>query len=234
LATASALVAEGAFVTLTGRDAAQLELAAKSLDAGDRVLAVAGDIGTTAGAASALQATVDRFGGIDLVVGCLGDGGGAPGWEHGQKAWAAAFERNLWPAVRLCEAAIPRLAGRADAAIVLVGSITGRERLGPVPYGTAKAALAAYASRLAATTAPLGVRVVCVEPGNVLVPDGAWQHKLDADPDGVAAMLANDVPLGRFASPAEIADVITFLVSRRASFVTGTTVVVDGGQVHSG
>lgn len=231
--TASTLLREGAYVTVTGRDAENLSTAAKEL-ASDRVLAVPGDLSTRDGVEAAVHATVERFGGIDIVVGCIGDGRGEPGWEHGERGWARSFERNLWPAVNLAEVAVPVLSGRPGAVIVLVGSIAGRERLGPVPYGTAKAAVSAYAARLGAETAKLGIRVVCVEPGNVLVPGGRWQEKLDADPAAINAMISRDVPLGRFADPAEIADVIVFLASDRAAFVTATTVVVDGGQVRGG
>ena len=237
LATATALLREGARVTVTGRDADRLANAEATLaviepDAAERLLAVRADLGDRDGVAAAADATVERFGGLDIAVGCIGDGRGKPGWEHGERGWAQAFEANLWPAVHLGEVATPLLAGRPGAAIVFVGSIAGRERLGPAPYGAAKAAVSAYANRLAAATAAIGVRVVCVAPGNVLVPGGRWQQRLDADPDATAAMLAREVPLGRFAEPAEIADVIVFLASERASFVTGTTVVVDGGQSH--
>lgn len=234
LAVASTLLHEGASVTITGRDAEGVSLATKQLGNKDRVLAVVGDSSTREGVENAMGATLDRFGHLDIVIGCIGDGRGETGWEHGETGWAQAFDRNLWPAVALAESVVPVLANRPGAVIVLVSSIAGRERLGPLPYGTAKAAVSAYATRLGAETAELGIRVVCVEPGNVLVPGGRWHEKLDANPDGVTAMLSRDVPLRRFADPAEIADVIVFLASDRASFVTATSVVADGGQVRGG
>lgn len=232
-ACAACLYAEGASVVLTGRSAETLEPAVAAIGGQNtaRVLAIVGDLASPEGITAALSKTIDRFGRLDIVVCCIGDGRGRPGWDQGATVWSDAFEKNLWPAVRLSEQAIPFLAGKSSS-IVLVGSIAGRERLGPVPYGTAKAALAAYATRLAEQVAPLGIRVTCVEPGNILVSDGRWEERIRSEPDVVKAMLEHDVPQRRLGTPEEVADVICFLASDRASFMTATRVVVDGGQTH--
>lgn len=234
LACASAFHAEGACVVVTGRATSTTSAAARvvgRLDPG-RVLAFGGDLSDEATIAEALAATVAHYGRLDVVVGCIGDGRGRLGWNQGADAWTVTFEQNLWPAVRLCEAAITHLARGEHPAIVLIGSITGRERLGPLPYGTAKAALAAYATRLASDVAPLGIRVLCVEPGNIAVEGGRWMERLDEDRDGVTAMLAAEVPQQRLGAPREVADVVCFVASPRASFMTATRVVVDGGQTR--
>jgi 3-oxoacyl-[acyl-carrier protein] reductase len=75
-----------------------------------------------------------------------------------------------------------------------------------------------------------GIRVVSVAPGSVLHPGGSWERRQKADPEGIAAFVQRELPFGRFGTPEEIADVIAFLVSPRASWVSGTCVVVDGGQ----
>ena len=236
LAVATRLHIEGACVVVTGRRADPVDLAVTEFGAAgtDRVLGVVGDLAQADGIATALSATLERFGRLDIVVACIGDGTGRPGWDQGVDGWSAALATNLWPAVRLCEAVIPHLGARRGSVIVLIGSIAGRERLGPIAYGTAKAAVAAYATRLAAEVGAAGVRVVCVEPGNVLVSGGRWEQRCAADPEAVAAMLDREVALGRFAATEEIADVIAFAVSDRASFVTGSTIVVDGGQCRAG
>jgi 3-oxoacyl-[acyl-carrier protein] reductase len=233
LACASRLHAEGAAVVITGREQQSLERAADHVArvGPDRLLAVNADLADLDGIRSALSATIESFHRLDVVICCIGDGRGTPGWAQGPSAWSDTFEANLWPAVRLCEEAIPLLSG-GPSSIILVGSITARERLGPVAYGTAKAALAAYSTRLAAEVAGLGIRVICVEPGNVLVPGGRWAERISTEPHEVQAMLNRDVPLQRLGSPEEVADVICFLASDRASFVTGTRIVVDGGQTH--
>ena len=225
--------AEGASVVVSGRSAERVTQTVAEIgpDDASRLFSCVGDLGTREGVADALRATMERFLQLDIVVACIGDGQGKPGWDQGEDAWDGAFNKNLWPAVHLCEQAIPLLA-RGPSSIVLVGSIAGRERLGPIPYGTAKAALAAYATRLAEHVAPLQIRVVCVEPGNVLVRGGRWERRLREEPEAVAQMLQHDVLLGRFARPEEIADAVVFLASERASFITATRVVVDGGQTH--
>jgi 3-oxoacyl-[acyl-carrier protein] reductase len=232
LACATRLFIEGARVVLTGRSPERLFSAASEMVAMDqaRVLTLAGDLTTVEGIGSALTATGQAFGQLDIVIGCIGNGRGRAGWEQGEAEWQRTMAENLWPAVRLSEQAVPLLSGREDAAIVLVGSIAGRERLGPIAYGTAKAGLAAYATRLGSQVADLGIRVVCVEPGNVLIPGGRWAERLESDPESVEAILASDVPQHRLGTPEEIANVVCFLASPLASFVTATRVVVDGGQ----
>jgi 3-oxoacyl-[acyl-carrier protein] reductase len=118
--------------------------------------------------------------------------------------------------------------------IVLIGSIAGLESLGaPIPYGTAKAALEHYGKDLARRVGRYGVRVNTVAPGNILCPGGAWERKLDADAAGVNAMIAAEVPLGRFGAPEEIGAAVAFLASDRAAFLTGSCLVADGGQTRA-
>ena len=87
-----------------------------------------------------------------------------------------------------------------------------------------------YAKALARSVAPLGVRVNAVAPGNVLFPGGRWAHRLSQDRARVEEMLQREVPLGRFGTPEEIAAAVVFLASARASFITGSCLLVDGGQ----
>ena len=88
----------------------------------------------------------------------------------------------------------------------------------------------ALAKALARDHAVDGIRVNSVAPGSILFPGGGWDRKQQADPAGIAAFVARELPLARFGAPTEVADVVTFLVSPRASWVNGACVVVDGGQ----
>jgi 3-oxoacyl-[acyl-carrier protein] reductase len=115
-----------------------------------------------------------------------------------------------------------------------IGSIAGLEtHAAPLPYNAAKAALVRYSADMARLLAPRGIRVNLVVPGNVLHPDAVWREMLDADPEGVEAHIAREVPLARFGTPDEIASCVVFLCSEPASFVTGSCLVVDGGQVRA-
>lgn len=119
----------------------------------------------------------------------------------------------------------------AKGNIVFISSIAGLESIGaPVDYSVAKSALVSFSKNLARKAAKDEVRVNCVAPGNVFFPGGSWDEKIKADPDRIKNLIDAGVPMKRFGSPDEIADSVVFLSSLRASFITGSCLVVDGGQ----
>jgi 3-oxoacyl-[acyl-carrier protein] reductase len=113
---------------------------------------------------------------------------------------------------------------------VLVASIWGREAGGGPSYNVAKAAEISLAKAMARDLAREKIRVVSVAPGSVSFPGGGWERRQQADPDGIAAFVAREIPFGRFGRPEEIADVVAFLCSARAGWITGACIPVDGGQ----
>jgi len=118
--------------------------------------------------------------------------------------------------------------------LYMVASIVGLESASaPLPYSAAKAALVNYGKNLARQLGPFNVRVNCVAPGNVLFPGGSWERHLAERRDEVLRQIEADVPLRRFGRPEEIADLIVFLCSDRAAFITGSCMVADGGQTRS-
>jgi len=117
--------------------------------------------------------------------------------------------------------------------IVLVASIVGLESMAaPLPYSAAKAALINYGKNLARQVGPSNVRVNSVAPGNILIPGGSWERHLAERRDEVLQEIQAGVPLQRFGRAEEIADLIVFLSSDRAAFITGSCIVADGGQTH--
>jgi 3-oxoacyl-[acyl-carrier protein] reductase len=139
---------------------------------------------------------------------------------------------NLLASARLAQAAIPML--RNGGTITFISSITGVEATpAPLPYSAAKAALINYSKNLSRQVASLGIRVNCVAPGNILFPGGSWERRLTDDREAVLQRIQTEVPMARFGTPEEIAGLVTFLCSPRASFISGACFVADGGQTRS-
>jgi 3-oxoacyl-[acyl-carrier protein] reductase len=236
LATARAFLSEGCFTTITGRDRDALRGARQALEGEfghDRVLACEGDLRLSEVGAAALAAVVERWGRLDYLVANIGSGQGPVGWDVQDADWHHLIETNFLTSSRLVQQVLPHMIESRRGSIVLVASIVGLEGTdAPLPYSAAKAALINYSKNLARAVGQHDVRVNCVAPGNILFPGGSWERHLAERPREVQRMIADEVPLRRFGRPDEIADLIVFLSSDRAGFMTGACVVADGGQTR--
>jgi 3-oxoacyl-[acyl-carrier protein] reductase len=236
LAIANAFLAGGDHVTVTGRDADGVAAAAARLDeehGAGRTLPFAGDLTDRVEIARLIETVRERWASVDVCVLNVGTGRGALGPTPGAEEWDRLFRQNLWSAVAVAEAVVPSMVEAGQGNLVFISSIAGIESVGaPLPYETAKAAVVAYANGLARSVGSSGIRVNTVAPGNILFAGGRWEELLAADTSGVERMLQENVPLQRFGTPEEIAEAVVYLASDRASFVTGATLVVDGGQTH--
>ena len=231
LAIVSNLLAEGAKVTSVGRDPESLAAARTFWLTGEPnaiVNTLALDLSDQASAAT-LATYLTNEGALDGVI--VVAGSGRPTGEPQTTAFATATALNVMPALVTLEAAGPLLRKSSSGSVVLISSVAAMEYIDcPPEYAAAKATLHAYASHWSRELAP--VRVNVVAPGNILTEGSVWQRRMLEDLTALDDYLSREVTLGRVAEPEEVARVAVFLVSRAASFMTGSTVVVDGGQVR--
>jgi 3-oxoacyl-[acyl-carrier protein] reductase len=180
-----------------------------------------------------LQSVADRWGQLDCLVANIGSGRGQIGWAQDDSEWQRLIEVNFACTYRLVREVLPAMTQSRNGSIVLVASIVGLESTSaPLPYGAAKAALINYGKNLARQLGPFNIRVNAVAPGNILFPGGSWERHLATRHDEVMREIDAEVPLRRFGRPDEIADLIVYLSSDRAAFITGSCVVADGGQTR--
>jgi 3-oxoacyl-[acyl-carrier protein] reductase len=235
-AIAHAFLAEGARVVVTGRQPDALEETRAFFEetfGTDRLLTYCVDLSQTSHVEAVLAHTYEHWGKIDCLVANIGSGTSKPGWQPGIDEWERVFRINFWSSLALVETALPSMVETGQGSIVFIGSIVGSESLGaPLPYSAAKAAVQSYSKNLARQVGPYGLRVNCVAPGNILFPGGSWERKMNERPDFFREYIRNEVPLQRFGKPEEIADLVVFVASERAAFITGAYMVADGGQTQ--
>jgi 3-oxoacyl-[acyl-carrier protein] reductase len=239
LATATALLAEGCKVAICARGQAGLDDAAAGLRAlagpgrGDRVLAIAADLGTPRGVDQVVSRTVEAFGGLDILVNNVGLARGGGIADTGDAEWQEALDQTLFPAIRASRLAVPHLRLRGGGAIIMIASIWGRESGGRMTYNAVKAAEISLAKAMAQQLAKDNIRVNSVAPGSIRFPGGSWDRRVQDDPEGMAEFVKRELPFGRFGRPEEVGAAVAFLVSPRASWISGTSVPVDGCQSRS-
>jgi 3-oxoacyl-[acyl-carrier protein] reductase len=239
LAIARALLEEGCNVTICARGEARLaeamrELQQLSASGGNkRVLAIQADLATDEGITDVVFRTVETFGGLDILVNNVGLAKGATITDTSDAEWREAFDQTLFPAIRASRLAVPHMRRRGGGSIVMIASIWGRESGGRMTYNAVKAAEISLAKAMAQQLARDNVRVNSVAPGSIQFPGGSWDRRVQEDPVGMADFVRRELPFGRFGRPEEVGAVVAFLVSARASWISGASVPVDGCQSRS-
>lgn len=229
--TALTLAKEGCDVAICGRTKETLDDAVRTLkETGRRVSATQVDLVEVGGVERFVDESAKALGKLDIVVANVGGTFGGNFLQTSAADWVKTFEVNLVHAVRVIQAAAPHLAKSECASVVIVASISG-SRPGPrAQYGVAKAGEIQLASSLARELAPQRIRVNAVSPGSILWEGGSWHKRSTTMPEVINEFVAREFPWGRMGTLDEVANVISFLSSPRASWVNGANIVVDGAQ----
>ena len=233
LASAKALAAEGCRVCLCARGGEALEKAAAGMEPNGSHLAVQADLSSPDGAAKVVDAALAAFGSVDILVNNIATARGSDLVGTADAEWQEGFDQTLYPAIRISRLVVPYMRARRSGAIIMIASIWGRESGGRMVYNAVKAAEISLAKAMAQQLAKDGIRVNSVAPGSILFPGGSWEKRQQADPTGIADFIRTELPFGRFGRADEVGDVVAFLASPRASWISGASITVDGGQSRS-
>ena len=200
---------------------------------GAEVTTLAGDVTNEGDVRRWVEETQKRFGRVDIVINNVG--GSRPGGNlsASREDWQSGFALNFFSALDLCRLVVPLMSSQKSGCVINIASVYGREWGGPMTYNAAKAAMISLSKEMARELAPQGIRVNSVAPGSILFPGGSWEKRQQDNPEGIAAFVKAELPFGRFGKPEEVADVVVFLASDRAQWVSGACLTVDGCQSRS-
>ncbi len=222
---------EGAHLGICGRTQKGLDEAVVALSSlGARVYAEQVDVLETGGVEHFVGAAAHALGRVDGLVANVGGTFGGNFLETSAEEWLKTINVNLVHSARLIRTGAAHLQASGGGSAVIIASISG-SRPGPRPqYGAAKAAEIALANSLGRELASMKIRVNTVSPGSVMFEGGSWAQRAKDMPQQITEFVEREFPWGRMGTLDEVADVVTFLLSPRASWVSGTDVVVDGAQ----
>jgi 3-oxoacyl-[acyl-carrier protein] reductase len=226
---AQALAREGAKVSVVARTEADVKRTAESIGG----FGVAVDAMNEEGSERAVRETEAKLGPIEILINNIGARAGNTWNDTGPEEFAKAFDGNVVVSLRFTQRVLPGMVQRGWGRIVVISSVWGRESGGAPAYNAAKAAENSMVKSLAREVAAKGVTVNAVAPGSVMWEGGGWHRRRQADPEGIAEFIRQEMPMGRFGLAEEVANVVAFVCSRQASLLTGAIINVDGGQSRS-
>jgi len=232
-AIASLFAREGAAVALFDVDRVSVsESAAEITAAGGRCLAIEGDVSDSASVSAAIETTVRNYGGVDILVANAGVAIGGSVTEMDENAWTRILDVNLGGVYRVSHYGIPHLIRRGGGSIINLTSTQAlRGYAGWSGYAATKGAILALSRQIAAEYSGEGIRCNSIAPGAVDTPMNAGVFAAAEDPEAERALWASRTPLRRLGQAEDIARAALFLASDESDWITGTCMVVDGGQL---
>jgi NAD(P)-dependent dehydrogenase (short-subunit alcohol dehydrogenase family) len=230
-ATAERLAREGARVTICARRKDVLEKAAQEIakSTGGEVLARPADVTRLEDVEGVVAATVERFGGVDILVNNAGTSSAGAFADVDDKTWHYDIELKLMAAIRFCRAVVPLMQKRGGGRIINVTTVGGKAPAPrALPTSVTRAAGINLTKSLASEYAASGILVNTICLG--LVKSAQWERRAKGDVETYYKEVAKRVPVGRVGEAEEFADLVAFLVSARAAYITGTAINFDGGM----
>ncbi len=220
---------EGAHVAICARGAQALEATAGELRAkGVKVFAKTADVSRANELDGFLDAAKQALGRVDVLV----NNTSGFGTSDDEAGWKKGFEIDVMASVRACWKVVPWMSESGGGSIIHISSTSGLEAGSPPAYAAAKAALISHSKTLAVSLAGKKIRVNVIAPGSIEFPGGVWEMIKNAN-RGYYDSIKATIPWGRLGSDTEVANAVVFVASPRASWITGVTLSVDGGQ-HKG
>ncbi|MCP5060283.1 MAG: SDR family oxidoreductase [bacterium] len=228
-ATALAFAGEGANVAICARSEGPLEETAKEIEArGVRAYAAPCDVADASSLGGFLDDARAALGGVDVLV----NNASGFGVSDDEAGWAAGFNVDMMASVRATWKVVPWMSEAGGGSVIHISSTSGLEAGSPAAYAAVKAALMSHSKTLAINLAPRGIRVNTVAPGSIEFPGGMWETVKKVNNEMYEG-IRNSIPFGRLGTAEEVAAATVFLSSAPASWITGITLAVDGGQ-HKG
>jgi len=231
-AIAESFLKEGAKVMLVSRGSEQLKESVSLLrdKFGDSQVEIGVcDCANQESLKSLSKKIIQKWLKIDIIISNVGDGRSVSEAIPSDMEWKKSWSNNFESALLTSRIFLPFLQ-KSKGCLLFISSIAGVEAFGaPVNYSTAKSAIIAFSKNLSRKVAE-DVRVNVIAPGNIIFPGSSWDIKMQKNPLDTQEIIANSVPMKRFGMPDEIADAVVFICSDRAKFITGSVLVIDGGQ----
>jgi len=229
LGIAQALAREGTRVSVVARTEADVKRVATEING----FGVVADVTTEEGCKRSVDQTQQNLGPIEILVNNFGARAGSTWSDTGEKEFEAAFEGNVIVSARMTKRVLPGMIERGWGRVVVITSVWGREAGGAPAYNAAKAAEISMVKSLAREVAKQGVTVNAIAPGSILWDGGGWHRRQQADPQGIEEFVRQEMPMGRFGTVDEVANMVAFICSTQAGLLTGACINVDGGQSRS-
>lgn len=231
-AIATALASEGCRLAIIARGSEALEEAAAQLR-GAEVRAITADLTITADIERAVRQVMAAYGRVDILVHNAGGAQGQDIFDTTDADWHTGLALNVMAPGHLARLVAPSMIQQGEGRIIVISSIYGRESGGRTAYNALKAASISLTKSLALQFARQNILVNSVAPGSIRFPGSSWDRRVKADPKGMEDFVKNNLPLGRFGTPEEVAALVVFLASTASSLITGSCIAVDGAQSHS-